>query len=348
VAATRLEQELRDQGAALARREQVGWEGAARAAALLQRADIQYVVIAARGSSDNAARYAQYLFGADARLSVALATPALYGSAAPAPRLDGTAVIGISQSGQSPDIVGVLVAARAQGRPTIAITNDDASPLAAAADVVVPLAVEPERSVAATKTYLGSLHALLQIVEHVSPDSERRRWLGDLPAIIDDVVDAQLHTRARFDAIHDAQRLTVVGRRLGYATAYEVALKVRELGGLATEAFSPPDLLHGPVAALDSTGWSWLVAPGRAGAVAEYRSVLTTLADRTAGVVVAAQDSSLLDSAAIGITIPADMPDWLASLVAVIPGQVAGLRLAEIRGVDVDRPHGLSKVTLTR
>ena len=155
-----LESEAREQGEMLAGRTAHGWEQARAAAGLLRRADVDYLVVAARGSSDNAARYAQYLLGLEARLPVALAAPWLYSSAAP-PVLARGAVLAISQSGRSPDITGVVTAAREQGRPTIVLTNDPASPLAVGADVVVPLLAGVERSVAATKTYLASLHAIV-------------------------------------------------------------------------------------------------------------------------------------------------------------------------------------------
>src|SRR5262249_31124509 len=160
---THLESEIREQGAALAARAEAGWEAAGEAAVLLACARIDQLVIAARGSSDNAARYGQYLLGLDGGLVVGLAAPWLYGHGHRAPRLPGAAVLGISQSGRSPDIVAVLEAARHQGRPTIAITNEPGSPLARIADVVIPLGVGEERSVAATKTYIASLHALAQL-----------------------------------------------------------------------------------------------------------------------------------------------------------------------------------------
>jgi glutamine---fructose-6-phosphate transaminase (isomerizing) len=116
-----------------------------------------YVVIAARGTSDNAARYAQYLFGAHNSLQVALATPSLFSIYKTPPNLDHALVIAVSQSGQSPDIVSVITEAARQGRPTIAITNDSASPLSAAAGHVIPLHAAQEKAVAATKTYTSSL-----------------------------------------------------------------------------------------------------------------------------------------------------------------------------------------------
>src|SRR5256714_13209536 len=122
-ATTQLERELRDQGAVLAGRTVEGRERAAAAAELLRREDVEFLIVAARGTSDNAARYAQYLLGSEARLTVGLAAPWLYSSDSP-PLLARGAALAISQSGRSPDIARVLLAARAQSRPTIALTND--------------------------------------------------------------------------------------------------------------------------------------------------------------------------------------------------------------------------------
>src|SRR3954462_976706 len=191
-----LEREIRSQATVLVDRPD------AAQAALLVR-DIDYLVIAARGSSDNAARYAQYLLGLRARLPVGLATPWLYSRAEP-PLLRGGAVMAISQSGRSPDVAGVIAAARAQGRPTIVLTNEPSSPLAALADVVVPLRAGEERSVAATKTYLASLHAVAHIAE-VEP-------LPGLPSVVEAVARSQLAERARFDALADASLITACGR----------------------------------------------------------------------------------------------------------------------------------------
>ena len=249
---SRLEFELREQGDVLAARTGPGWHAADAVARLLADDDVDYLVIAARGSSDNAARYAQYLLGSIARLPIALAAPWLYSSDSP-PRLRRGAMLAISQSGRSPDITAVLAAARAQGRPTVAITNDVGSPLAAHADVIVPMLAGPEMSVAATKTYLCSLHAIAQIAATLCPDLVRPAAFERLPALVRQTVAEQLDRRERFDRIDGATLVTVVGRGLQFPTAYETALKLRELSGIPAEAFSPPDLLHGPIAALGAS-----------------------------------------------------------------------------------------------
>ncbi len=342
---SRLEQEIREQGAVLEARTEPGWQAAREAVELLRAPEITQIVISARGSSDNAARYAQYLFGLDARLPVALATPWLY-EGERAPLLRGAAVISISQSGQSPDVISVARAARSQGRPSIAITNDPGSPLAAQADVVVPMLAGPELSVAATKTYLASLHAIAQISTLLGEQPGRARWFAQLPELTRQMTDAQLAQRARFDPLRELGSLTVVGRGLQFATAHETAIKLRELTGLQGEAFSLPDLLHGPVAALDERAAVWALSIGerRQPTADEF-----TRLRRRAGLAIAISDNpEVLALADISVALSPELPDWLTPLLAVIPAQAAALRLAEGRGTDVDRPEGLHKVTLTR
>jgi glucosamine--fructose-6-phosphate aminotransferase (isomerizing) len=278
---------------------------------------------------------------------VALAAPWLYGHGHQPPALARAAVLAISQSGRSPDVVGVLAAARAQGRPTIAITNAADSPLAAHADVIVDLAVGPERSVAATKTYTASLHALVQIASTMAPGRIPRDSVGRLPAQLESAVADQLAGRDRFDVLARARPLTVVGRGLDYATAHETALKVRELGGVPAEAFSLPDLLHGPVAALDRDAALWTASSG-AEAEPEVLDAVRELRARAGVTVAVSGDRRLLELADLAVALPDDLAEWAGPLVAVVPGQVAGLRLAEIGGADVDHPFGLAKVTLTR
>ena len=152
-----------------------GRDGASELGALLRRRDVRYLLIASRGSSSNAARYAQYLLGRANRVPVAFATPSLYTLYEQPPRLDGALVIGISQSGESPDVRAVIEEARRQGRPTIAITNRPESPIADAADAVLPLEAGEERAVAATKTYLNSLGAIALLFALVDPRRRRAR-----------------------------------------------------------------------------------------------------------------------------------------------------------------------------
>lgn len=336
--ATLLEQEIRQQGAVLQSRAMAGIAAANEVASLLGRADVEHVLVAARGSSDNAARFAQYLLGGELRLQASLAAPWLFRQCDKAPWLSGAAVIAISQSGRSPDIVSVLEVARAQGRPTVAITANPGSTLAEFADCVVPLLTGEEHSVAATKTYLSSVHAIVQIVEAMSPDASRRQWLARLPRLVDRLCEEMVAERERFAGLADARLITVTGRGMMYAAACESALKLRELTYTPAEAFSPPDLMHGPVAGLHHSGAAWMIEPGDE---AEQISPLVGLK------VVVSSDVSKLAAASIPVQLPADLPDWLFSMLAVIPAQAAALGLAERAGIDVDHPRRLHKVTLT-
>jgi glucosamine--fructose-6-phosphate aminotransferase (isomerizing) len=335
---SRLEMEIAGQGAALRDRGVLPAGAVIAAAEVLSRPDVTHVIVAARGSSDNAARFAQYLFGDELRLQVGLAAPWLFRDPERAPHLAGAAVIGISQSGQSPDVVAVLAAARRQGRRTVAVTADADSPLADQGDVVVTLDIH-ERSVAATKTYIATLHALVQVTQAVAPNPARQEWLERLPALVDAMASQVLGQRDRFDPLLTVPLITVIGRGLAYSAACETALKVRELGGVPAEAFSPPDLRHGPIAALDGRGAIWSVDP---------RDADLGDLDALAAVRVRVGPHAGIGEATVTIPLPPEAPAWVRSLLAVIPAQAAGLRLAELGGTDVDRPHGLTKVTLTR
>jgi glucosamine--fructose-6-phosphate aminotransferase (isomerizing) len=344
-APTRFESEAREQGSVLAARTDAGWEHAELAAELLRAAEVNYVVIAARGTSDNAARYAQYLLGTDLRLVVALAAPWLYEDCSP-PRLEHGAVLAISQSGHSPDIAAVVAAAREQSRPAIAITNHPSSPVGDLADVVMPLLAGEERSVAATKTYMAELHAVAQLATSLSRNTDRASWFTRLPELVSSFADEQFAGRARFDPLADATLMTAVGRGLQFPTAHETALKVRELSGIPAEAFSLPDLIHGPVAALNRTGALWLVST--AGREQPDASTLCALSAEVGLTVAVSDRADVISAADIGIRVPGGLPEWLAPMLAVVPGQAAALRLGELRGVAVDQPPGLTKVTLTR
>jgi glucosamine--fructose-6-phosphate aminotransferase (isomerizing) len=234
--------EIAEQPAVVARLLEAESAAIAAAAQEIRARRPRYVVIAARGSSDNAARYAQHLFGRFCRLPVALATPSLHTLYHAPPRYDDALVIGISQSGASPDIVSVV--AEAEGAVTVAVTNDAGSDLAGAARHVVRLHAGDEASVAATKTYTGSLAALAALVAAVAGDRAQRDELAAVP----DVLARQLERPV------DAppwRRLAVLGRGANYGTAFEAALKLKELGGALAEPYSPADFMHGPIAVVE-------------------------------------------------------------------------------------------------
>jgi glucosamine--fructose-6-phosphate aminotransferase (isomerizing) len=310
-------------------------------AAELRRRRPRYAVVAARGSSDNAARYAQHVFGRMLRLPVVLATPSLHTLYDAPPRFLDAVVVGISQSGASPDVISVVAEGARQGAMTVAITNDATSPLAAAAAHVLDLGAGEERSVAATKTYTASLAAIAALAAQGGPA------LTDEVARLPEAIAAQLaltgDAAAAVDAATGWQRLTVVGRGAHYATAFEAALKVRELAGIVAEPYSPADLLHGPIATT-GPGQPLLAIVPHGPTEASMRELVGTARERGAEVAVIGHDPTLGDPFLELV----DVPEWLGPVVAILPAQLLAVGLAERRAVDVDAPFGLSKITMTR
>jgi glucosamine--fructose-6-phosphate aminotransferase (isomerizing) len=341
-----LEAELEEQPLALARLLDTQRERAHEIAQVFARDDVRYVLIASRGSSSNAARYAQYLLGRAHRVPVMFATPSLYTIYEQPPRLDGAVVVGISQSGASPDVASVLAEARRQGRPTVALTNDGDSPLAREADSVLLLEAGTENAVAATKTYLNSLGAIaLLFAAADGPVAERE--LEQMPELVRTQIELSLVSAPPLGDYADAIGATVVARGVNYGTAFEIALKIRELSGLVVEAYSPADLMHGPIAAIRS-GWPVVLVAPSGPAQPSVEALVQPLRERGAQIVAVSDAEALLHEAQTRLPLVPGVPEWLSPLTAVIPGQVTALRLARLRGLDVDRPVGLAKVTLTR
>jgi len=342
-----LERELRAQPDALARllTRQRGY--AERIAELFHRSDVHYILIASRGSSGNAARYAQYLLGRARRIPVAFATPSLFTLYHQPPRLEGALVIGISQSGKSPDVIEVVEEAKRQGRPTIALTNAPASPLGRAADGVLKLEAGSERAVAATKTYVNSLGAVALVFAVSTADERALAELDRVPEQLQRQLERSQQDTAAVDALRGIDGGTVIARGINYCTAFETALKIREMSGLLVEAWSAADLMHGPVAAIGS-GWPVFAIAPTGPAHAAMVEGIDAVAARGARLVVISDDDRLLARGEVGLRLIDGVPDWLSPLVAVVPGQLAALQLARLRGIDLDHPLGLAKVTLTR
>ncbi|WP_119459387.1 SIS domain-containing protein [Rhodospirillaceae bacterium SYSU D60014] len=311
-----------------------------RIAARIRDRPPPFVLIAARGTSDNAARYAQYVFGAMLRLPVALAAPSLFTVAEAPPRLDGALVIGISQSGQSPDIAAVMRAAADQSCVTVAITNDPSAPVASATDEVLALEAGIERSVAATKTYVASLAALALLAAAAEPAERRSRYgaLDTVPEALRRTLDRAGLAATEAAAWPGAGRAISIGRGFHLSTAHEAALKLKELTYVAVEAFSSADFRHGPIVMIED-GFPVLAVIGNSAFDQDVAALAETLRVRQA---------KLLTVGPSGADLPFDAPAaWLEPLTAILPGQLLAGRIAERAGIDVDRPRGLSKVTRT-
>jgi glucosamine--fructose-6-phosphate aminotransferase (isomerizing) len=306
----------------------------------------KYILIAARGTSDNAARYAQYLFQIKNHIPVSLATPSVFSLYQQEPNLDEALVIGISQSGASPDILSVVASARRQKCPTLVITNNPASPLAEAADAVIPLHAEEEKAVAATKTYTSSLAVVALLSAAMAHDERMAAEINQIPAWMEQTIQASMPTIGRMERYRFMEHAVVIGRGFNYATAFEVALKIKELSGVNTMSYSSADFLHGPIATVQF-GYP-VIAISHTGVVhADMVDVVRKVHGMGAELVLITDDPVALEMAHLPLAIPAGIPEWLSPLVNVIPGQILAWQVALQKGLNVDNPHGLSKITRT-
>lgn len=344
-----LEEEIGEQPEVAARLLRDAGPEVRRVAARIRRARCRYVVIAARGTSDNAGVYAQYVLGARNGLPVALAAPSLSSVYAAPVRFDGAAVIGISQSGASPDVVSVIDAARSQGRPTIAITESPDSPLARAAELVIHLRAGEEHAVAATKTYTAELLAIAMLsmaLEGLDPSSDSR--LLAVPDAIGTALRAADQAAEAAAALADVDRAFVIGRGFGFATARELSLKLKEVAGVFAEAYSAADLVHGPLTLVGEEVLVVAVVP--AGRTADgLRTLLLRLGDETRARRLVLSDRA--DLRALGdrsIDLPGGLEEWLAPIPDIVPGQLFAVALARAAGRDPERPPLIRKVTRTR
>lgn len=304
------------------------------------------IMIAARGSSDNAARYAQYLFGANNSLSVALATPSLFTQYKRPPNLKGCLVMAISQSGRSRDIIEVAEEGRRQGAPTIAITNNPESPLAAATEFRLNLHAGKERAVAATKTYTASLAALALLSASFAKSEPRMEALQALPAAAGQTLSGLMRHLDRVERYRYMEHCAVIGRGYNYATAFEIALKIKELTGVVAEPYSPPDFLHGPIV-LARSGFPTILVGVKGAVLEDVQELARELDNRGAEIIVVSDQPGLLNAAKLALPIPQAVPEWLSPVISVLPGQLFALVLAVARGMNPDHPPGLQKVTIT-
>jgi glutamine---fructose-6-phosphate transaminase (isomerizing) len=316
------------------------------AAALIRSRAPRTVLFVARGTSDHAALYAKYLTEIRLGLPAGLVSPSTMTAYGARPDLRDVLMIGISQSGGSPDLVQSLEVARAQGALTVAVTNNAASALARAAHAHVDVLAGAERSVAATKSYTAQLLALYLLLEQVR---DGRDGGAGPAAALPDLGDALLARSAEIAAIAQryrfAQRMITTARGYSYPTAREAALKLMETAYVSAQAFSGADLLHGPLALVDpQVPVLAVVAEGVGGAAMEH--VLPRLAERRADVCCVGHPDAVA-RVAVGFSLPAGVPEALSPLLEIIPFQLLALHVAVDRGGDPDAPRGLSKITET-
>ncbi len=337
---THMRAEIEEIPAAAARFLEAGAETVTLAARALRDLDPVAVVTIARGSSDHAANFLKYAIELTAGRPVASLGPSVSSIYGRDLRLARCAAIAISQSGKSPDIVGMTESARRGGALAIAVTNTGGSPLDTAADFTIDLAAGPERSVAATKTFVSSVVAGLGVLAHWVEDRALLDALDALPGVLEDAVRCDwTPVCARLD---DHESLYVLGRGPSMAIASEAALKFKETCGIHAEAYSAAEVMHGPVRIVDD-GYPILALAARDAAESSVADIAHRLAGQGA---LAFLTSERLGPAHLLPFARGTHPltDALA-LVVSFYGFVEAL--ARHRGFDPDAPPRLRKVTET-
>jgi glutamine---fructose-6-phosphate transaminase (isomerizing) len=338
-----MESEVRSQPAMLARLVEDAAPLVAELGRAIARRRPRFAILAARGSSDHAAIYGKYLLETQAGLVASLAAPSVYSLYGRSPDVRDALAIGISQSGQSPDIVAAVDGARHAGALTLAVTNDEASPLARVADLVLPLRVGPERSIAATRTFTAELLALWLLVGAVTGADS-----GPAHRVAEQVTDA-LHSAERAltgVSLGDATSpVVVVGRGYGFPIALEIALKLREVGVRNAQGFSAADLLHGHIAAVHA-GTSAIVVGAAGPTLPSLVDCTAALRARGARTVVISDAPELRQAADVAVPVEA-AAESLATIPITVAGQWLTLQDAMARGLDPDQPPGLQKIVRT-
>ncbi len=323
-------------------------ESVKRIARAIRQREVNYVFLAARGSSDHAGLYAKYLWGAFNRLPMALAAPSLFSIYDKPPALKNALVVGVSQSGQSPDIVGVLTEGRRQSTPTLAITNAPSSPLAQAAEFVVDIGAGVEEAVAATKTYTAQLLAIAMLSAALSEDGDRLAALQRTPQWATQVLALDAAIERVAERYRYMDQCVVLGRGYNYATAFEWSLKLKELTYVVAEPYSSADFRHGPIAIVGPGFPVLAIAPG--GAIyADMLALLSRLiSQHRAELLVISDQEEALALGRTSLRLPGGIPGWLSPVVSIVPAQLFCYHLTRAKGYDPEAPRGLSKITLTQ
>jgi glutamine---fructose-6-phosphate transaminase (isomerizing) len=340
--------EIREQPDALRRLLDHEEEFAAAARAFADRRP-SVVRLVGHGTSDAAASYGVYAFGLLAGLTAIRDSISLIVYYDAPLELSDSVVIGLSQSGETPDVVEYVARTRRRGALTVALTNEPESPLGRAAELTLPLAAGMEHAVAASKTYTTQLAALALLAGGAAGRAPEVaagiRRVADLMSEALPGLEAAVRPVAI--AFTYVGRMYVIGRGIEFATAREVALKLTETCRVAAEPLTATDLAHGPVAALDALFPVWTIA-SRDESLPAVVDAAARVREAGATVVASGNAAVELEGAAFSLPVPEASMPILAPLLSVVPGQLFAASLAQAKGLDADAPVGLTKVTRAR
>jgi len=313
----------------------------------LQQSKAPFAMTVARGSSDHAATFAKYLLEVYLGLATASAAPSVFTLYQKQLQLKGSLVLALSQSGQSPDICEVLASAKKSGAVTVALINEVNSPLADIAEYVVPLWAGPEQAIAATKSYLATLSALIQFVAIYLQATELLNCVQRLPATLQAALE--MDWSSLVSSWREQNDALIIGRGFGYPIAQEAALKLKETSAFHAEAFSSAEVLHGPVGLLRSD-YPVLLFTQNDATLSGSLAIADKLIQMQSRPCLALPDNIALnlDPKIMRLPLPPSIHPLIDPLLAIQAFYRAAVQLALARGYNPDKPNHLQKVTQTR
>lgn len=343
----RMHAEIHEQPAVLRRIADEEWSAIQTVARQMHQQEVHTVVLAARGTSDNGAQYFKYLFEIENGIPCALAAPSivtLYGA-----RLDlrGCLVVGISQSGAAPDVIEYLAHARANGALTVAITNEPTSELAQVSQFCLQIRAGLEHSVAATKTYTGTLGVIYLLSQAYKGAPNALDRLYETADLIEQVLTKDSYIAEVVDRYRYMRECVALARGINQCTAMETALKLIETCYVLCKGYSVADFMHGPFALIEPGFPCLLFAPDGATFPTVLESAVK-LREGGAETIIFAHQSEILRLARTPIEVPVAVPEMVSPIVYIVLGQLFAYHLAVARDLNPDQPRGLQKVTRTR
>ena len=336
--------EISEQPEALERTLRAEKSHVLRVAARLRKSDIRLIVLVARGTSDNAALFGRYLLEMTSGVPVSMSAPSIYTVQHRRLNLRNALVIGVSQSGEGPDINTVLEGARKGGAQVLAVTNHKRSTMARIAQDTFVTRAGREKSVAATKTYTCQLMIFHMLAAALSGEGLEK--LRRIPDYAEGALSLGEKMQSLVERYRFMDRCVVVGRGLNYASAYEMGLKLMETCYVAAERFSSADFLHGPIAVVQQDFPVILFAPPGP-AFSEMKGLARRLKENQVDSLIISSEQGILRYAGRAIKIPERIPELYSPIPYIIPGQIFAAMLAGLKGLSPDRPRGLKKVTKT-
>lgn len=342
---SRMMEEIREQPQALRKTFEAERAHAVEFKKFASRRDFRLIVLVARGTSDNAALFGRYLLEITTGIPVSLCAPSVHTLYGTRLNLRHALMIGISQSGEGTDINSVLKSARKQGAFTVAVTNEAKSTMTRVVDESFLVRAGRQKSVAATKTYTGQLLVLYLLASalgsHIELDA-----VSEIPGHVRETLRLAAEIREMVERYRYMRQCAVVARGMNYANAFELSLKLMETCYVVAERFSSADFLHGPIAMIERDFPVILFAPpGKT--LAGQQSLIKRLKGLNAETLAISSVETRLPGVTRVIRVPGKMGEIYTPIPYIVPGQLFAAQLAEVKGIDPDRPRSLQIVTQT-